>query len=222
MSEQILDTNVTSTDNPQDFDQKVEGLIKNGYEFKMGEYISKGFDIFKKDIGGFIGFTLIYFLINLVLAFIPFLGSLASIAISAPLSVGYAIVARKISRGETHEFGDFFKGFDYFGQLFLGGLVSGIFVVIGIILCIIPGIYLGVAYTWTSFIIVFAGKEFWTAMETSRKVVSKNWFSFLGFFIVLFLINILGALALGVGLLVTAPASSIALYAAYDDIVGSN
>jgi uncharacterized membrane protein len=57
-------------------------------------------------------------------------------------------------------------------------------------------------------------------MEASRKLITKNWFSFFGFGLVLFLINLGGALLLGVGLLVTIPISACAVAAAYADIVG--
>lgn len=62
--------------------------------------------------------------------------------------------------------------------------------------------------------------DFWEAMEASRKIVSKEWFSIFGFIIVLGLINLCGFLCLGVGLLFTVPMTSCAAYAAYADVVG--
>jgi len=50
--------------------------------------------------------------------------------------------------------------------------------------------------------------------------VHREWFSIFAFLIVLILINFLGLLALGVGLLITVPLSYCALYVAFDDIVG--
>jgi len=83
-----------------------------------------------------------------------------------------------------------------------------------------PGIYLGVAYSFTTALIVDRKFDFWEAMETSRKVISKRWFSFFGFVLVLVLINIVGALLLGVGLLFTIPLTMCAIAAAYQDILG--
>jgi len=57
-------------------------------------------------------------------------------------------------------------------------------------------------------------------METSRKLVGKEWFSIFGFLFVLVCINMLGAMALGIGLLFTVPFSYCAIYAAFDDIIG--
>lgn len=89
-------------------------------------------------------------------------------------------------------------------------------------LLIIPGIYLAIGYMLTTFLIIDHRMEFWQAMETSRKIVTKNWFAFFVFAIVLALINVLGTLALGVGLLVSAPVSACAAAIAYKEIVGLN
>ncbi len=221
MEEKGSDQKLASAAGSIDYDAKCEKLIAEGYEFKFGEYINKGFELFKKNAGGFIGYLLIVMIISFVLTFVPVVGALASVVILPALYAGFFIVGKKILHDEPYEFGDFFKGFDYLLHLFLGNFIVGIFVAIGIVLLIIPGIYLGVAYAWVSLFIVFAGKEFWPAMELSRKVISKKWFSFLGFLIVLGLINLAGLIALGIGILVTAPATMLALFAAFHDIVGT-
>jgi hypothetical protein len=50
--------------------------------------------------------------------------------------------------------------------------------------------------------------------------VHPRWFSFFAFFLVFVLINLGGALLLGLGLLVTVPFTSCAWVAAYADIFG--
>jgi hypothetical protein len=222
MEEQILDKNPASHEERIDYDAKCDKLIAEGFEFKTSEYINKGFDLFKENAGGFIGFTAIIILFNLIAGFIPFIGTLALIVIQPSLLAGFFIVGRKMVHNEPYEFGDFFKGFDFFLQLFIGNLVMGIFIIIGIILLIIPGIFFAVAYMWAFMFIVFAGKEFWPAMEMSRKVIGKNWFSFFGFIIIIVLINIVGLLALGIGLLVTWPATMLALFVSFNSIASTN
>jgi len=88
------------------------------------------------------------------------------------------------------------------------------------LLLLLPGIYLGVAYSFTTALIVDRKFDFWEAMETSRKVISKRWFPFFGFVLVLVLINIVGALLFFVGLLFTIPLTMCAIAAAYQDILG--
>jgi tetratricopeptide (TPR) repeat protein len=57
-------------------------------------------------------------------------------------------------------------------------------------------------------------------MELSRRTVQPHWFHFFGLVLMIILINLLGALALGLGLLVTIPVSWCALTAAYATMVG--
>ncbi len=220
MENNVIDSNLSSPGSIS-IDEKCEKLVREGYAFDMGAYISKGYDIFKQNIGAYVGFTFLYFAITVALRFIPILGPLASLFIAPALGIGFAIVARKINKGEPHEFGDFFSGFNFIWQLFLRSFIGGILVGLAFLLLLIPGIYLGIAFSFASFIIVFTNKEFWPALDISRKIITKKWFSFFGFFIVLGLINILGIIALGIGLLFTIPITACAVYAAYEDIIGT-
>jgi len=197
--------------------ERADQLIEKGYQTDIGNYISKGFQIFEKEVGLFIGYTAIYMLINMFSIIIPF----GSLFISGPLTAGFFIVAHKINKGESYEFSTFFKGFDFFIPLFLFTLISIIFIAIGTLALILPGIYLAVAYTFAIPFIIFAKMEFWDGMEISRKLVTRNWWSIFGLSILLFLINLLGAMVLFVGLLFTIPLTYCAIYAAFDEIVGA-
>jgi hypothetical protein len=198
---------------PFDFGQKADPalfdkLIKEGYQVNASEYVQKGWEMFKEHIGEFIGFTLVIFAASVVSSRMDMLGSVLFSAVAAPLYAGYGIAAFRILSGQSFQFSDFFRGFNYFLPLFLAGLASGIIVSIGFVLLVIPGIYLAVGYMLTTFLVVDYRMEFWQAMETSRQIVTKNWFSFFLFALLLFAVNLLGALALGIGLLVSAPVSA--------------
>ncbi|HHE32935.1 MAG TPA: hypothetical protein ENL07_10035 [Chlorobaculum parvum] len=184
--------------------------------------MQKGWEMFKGHIGEFVGFTLLVFAISLASIKLETFGSLIFSALAAPLYAGYSIAAFRILTGKSLQFSDFFRGFNYFLPLFLAGLASGIIVSIGFMLLIIPGIYLAIGYMLATFLIIDYRMEFWQAMETSRKIVTKNWFAFFVLAIVLALINLLGTLALGVGLLISAPVSACAAAIAYKEIVGLN
>jgi hypothetical protein len=107
---------------------------------------------------------------------------------------------------------------DYFkGGEFAENLTS---IIIPVILILIISIYVGLIYTITAPLIVLKKYGFWQAMETSRKVVNKKFFSFFLFLILLGLINFAGAIFLGIGLLVTVPFSILAIYAIYEDLYG--
>jgi uncharacterized membrane protein len=200
---------------------KLQQLIQNGYSVKTGTYISQGYEIFKKEIGLFVAYTFIYYLIIISISYVPFLGNVGTMVLGTPLLAGFFIVAHKIKRGEEVQFGDFFKGFDNFVELMLVGIISSLFIFIGIILLVIPGIYLAVAYTFAVLFVIFHQNKAWDALENSRKLIHRKWWTIFGFMLVLGLINILGFLLIGIGILFTYPITMCALYAAFDDIIGA-
>ncbi len=199
---------------------RVNHLLNNGYEFKLEKYISDGFELFKKEYGLFIGFTIIAGLISGISSLIPIAGSLVQAVITAVINLGYFYVARKIKLGEKPEFGDFFKPFNAFGNIVGVALVVFLLTVVGILCLIIPGIYLAVAWSFAVPIVYFfSGIGLWDSMEASRRVITKNWWWFLLLGICIVLINLVGAICLLVGLLITIPASHLIMYATFDDIM---
>ena len=193
-------------------DYKSKREKENSFQVKIESYISRGIKIFGKNAIFFIFYTIIY----LACLSVPVIGFI----ISMPLVAGFYLSAHYLESGKTLHFEDMFDGFKHFAGLFLFAIVSAFFIILGLIALIIPGIYLLVGYIFTPFFIVFEKMDFWEAMERSRKLVHKEWLSFFVFLIVLFLFNILGLLALGIGVLLTIPISFCAIYAAFDDIVG--
>ncbi len=228
------------------FPAKIQQIIDENYEFRFGDYISRGFTLMGRNPGGFIGFFLIFIVISLVLAVIPILGTLISLVISPALSIGPYNVAGKVDRNESNEFGDFFKGFDRLWPLFLTSILTGLIVIaaalpgliimfaggfslleqdepsslmwVGMLLMILPAIYLGVSYVFAPMFVWFYEMEPWPAMEASRKIVSKQWFMVLLFLFAVGLIAMAGLILLGVGILYTLPAMICALYAAFADV----
>lgn len=243
-------------------------IARRNYSVEIGRFINRGWEIFSRNAAGFIGFCVLTFVISIVLSSIPGMGGIVNGIVSSVLTAGYYIVAFKIAKQQTVEFGDFFRGFQnsYFLPVFLASFVSSLFIfllvlplgaglflsfyplfrsialrqgediqdlpelelptalgmpllVIGVIL-LLGAIYLGVAYSFTLPLVIDRRAGFWTAMETSRRLISSHWFEFFFFTFVLGLINFGGALACGVGLIFTLPLTICAIAAAYEDIVG--
>lgn len=199
--------------------QNFDRLATQGYSFNIKSYLNTGLEIFKQDIPKFVGHFALYLLLQFVAgALLGDAGEAIISVLSGVWMAGYYIVAKKIQCQETYEYKNFFDGFQMFLPLFLVGLVGGLLTILGFVLLIVPGVYLGVGYMFASLFVVFYGLEFWDALETSRKVITKNWFQVFLFVLALVGINILGLLALGVGLLATIPISILAVYAAFEDV----
>ncbi len=199
---------------------RVNKLINEGYEFKLEKYITTGFEIFKKEYGLFIGFSVVAGLMSGIASLIPFAGSILQAIIAGIINLGYFYVARKIKLGEKPEFEDFFKPFNAFGDVAGVAIVVFILTVVGILCLLIPGIYLSIAWIFALPIAYFySGVGLWDAMEASRRVITKNWWPFFFLAICVVFINLAGALCLLVGLFITIPASHLIIYAAFDDIM---
>src|SRR5206468_8443735 len=124
-------------------------------------------------------------------------------------------------RGEVVQFGDVFAGFNgAFLQLALAGLVKWLLTSLGFVLCILPGIYLAVAYAFALPLVIDKKMDFWPAMEVSRRVVTRHWWSIFALLIVMILMVCVGALACLVGMVITVPIASASLMAAYEDLFG--
>ena len=186
----------------------------------LGEYFKTGWGLFKQYPGGFVGFCILYLVVQAALHRIPYLGPLAALAVSTPLIMGNFLVSAKLLHGQTPEFRDFFGGFQYFLPLLLLSLIAGLFIGIGTILLVIPGVYLAVAYLFSSYLVVDRRLDFWPAMELSRLTVNPRWFGYFAFVLLVALLNLAGAIALGLGLLVTIPWSFCAVTVAYADLFG--
>jgi hypothetical protein len=182
--------------------------------------LKQGWGLFKQFPGGFIGFTILFIILEAILQHLGSLGGIVSLIINTPLVAGYFVVSARLLQGQKPGFGDFFTGFHFFVPLLLTGLVSTALIILGLILLVAPGVYLGVGYMFASALVVDRRLDFWPAMEASRRTLHPRWFSFFAFLLVIILINLGGLLLLGLGLLVTLPATTCAWAAAYGDIFG--
>lgn len=181
-----------------------------GAKAETGKWISAGWNMVTADMGNFALLTLVFILVN----------SLGSIVTQGPLQTGFHLFCAKKLYGRRAELGDLFKGFDYFVAAFVAALLIGIFVFAGSLLCVIPGLVIAAALKFTYLFILDKKMEFWPAMQASHEVVKSDYFGFTIFLIALACVNILGALACIVGLLVTIPLSIAAITVAYQEVVG--
>jgi membrane-anchored glycerophosphoryl diester phosphodiesterase (GDPDase) len=117
--------------------QKLQNSINNGYNVEIGNYFSRGYEIMKQNLGGYIGYTVIMLLIALIANFIPFINIVSSIVVTPCLVFGFHLVSHAISaKRKVPPFNEFFGGFNYFSKVVIVALLS--FVIYLIIL--IPAI----------------------------------------------------------------------------------
>ncbi len=141
-----------------------------------------------------------------------------SALLAPPLYAGFYLVANNLSRGEEVIYPDFFAGFRFWIPAAVVSLLSQTLIALGLIALIIPGIYLAVSYLFAIPMGIFGGLDPWAAMEWSRKLITRNWWRFFGLLLILVVLNLLGLVLAGIGLLLTIPLTFLVLYVVFEEL----
>jgi uncharacterized membrane protein len=121
-------------------------------------------------------------------------------------------------RGKPASLSDAFAGFGpQFIQLALAGVVYKVFVLLGLFLLIIPGIYIAVAWSLSFLLVIDRGEKFWDAMQTSRKTVHPRFWWFFLLWIITVALVLLGAIPLFLGWLIAFPVINNAFALVYNN-----
>ena len=184
----------------------------SGFRLSMESTLQVGFNLLRKAPAEFIFFS--------VLGVAVFSNPITGILLGGPVMASYLHMAHLASKDQKIEMSDFFKGFEKAGSLIKLNLLIFLVVLLGLIMLIIPGIYFAVSYVFSHLFAWFYDKEPSEAISLSRRTVSGNFKQILLLFLILAGINLLGIMALGVGILLTMPFSFCVVYAAFDDIIG--
>ncbi len=187
---------------------------------EIGKTLQEAWQLFKKSPGKLILIYFVFFLVNVgvgvILSFIPLVGQILSSIVGIILGAGVYYAYLKFYREGDASIDDiFFPMKQNAGELAIMAVIKSIFLFIGFILLVLPGIYLAVSYIFAELLIVDKNLTAWEALETSRKRVTKNWFVYFAFLLILLFINIIGLIPLGLGLFVTVPVSIMAITLAY-------
>jgi uncharacterized membrane protein len=194
-------------------------------EVKFGEWIEKGFNLYKENFGMLVLASLIAVVLSTVTV-----GVLAGPMFAGVILITLGLVDKKEPKPEV---GNLFKGFEYFLDSFLFVILWGIAlflvsIVVGLVPCIgqLASIFVVfVAHAllmFGLFLIVDRRKEFWPASVESFNKVKPYFWPFLGFSVVTSIIGSIGAIACGIGVIFTLPIQACILTVAYRDVFGGS
>ena len=158
-------------------------------ELQIGRCLGQSWSLLAANFGLFFGATFLVWLITLGCQFIPIIGGVVNWLIYGVLYGGLYLIFLNRIRGRPASIGDVFAGFSFgFAQLMLAGFVCKLLATIGLWCCLVlPGLYLAVAWIFSVPLVADKRLEFWSAMELSRKMVTRVWFQTLGLLLVAFL-----------------------------------
>ncbi len=122
--------------------RSVESVLNSGYTFKMSDYLNKAFKLFGNDAGNYIGFTIVSFVISMVVGMIPIIGSLAGLFLGPALNGGWYIFGQRHLSGQSRSFSNFFDAFKNppLIQLVIGSLVVSILTVVIMGVVLVPAV----------------------------------------------------------------------------------
>lgn len=202
-----------------DADALADRLCARQYDFGIGSSLSRGFQLVQDHFWLVVGAWAVSALIQVALWSVPYLGCVSGLVLGAVFLGGLHWFFLRLSRGEAATIGDVFAGFGTaIGPLILVGIVSTLLEGVGFFLCILPGIYLAVAWHYASILVLDKKVDFWAAMELSRKVVTRHWFGVFGLMLLAILLWIGGFLACCIGIFVAGPIASAAIVYGYRDL----
>ncbi len=200
--------------------------------------ISEGWSVVQKQLGMWVATAVVYAIITVVLskiqnllglhvgsdgrtlegsAALGFLFGLINLAVGAFLYGGLFRMALKAIRNEAISPTDLFAAGDVAPALIGAAFLTGLAVGLGTLLCIIPGLIVGALLMLTNPIIVDQRVGTMDGLSRSWNTLKPHMMSALIFLVVIAIVNIIGAIPCGLGLLITGPVSLVAVALVYRD-----
>lgn len=193
--------------------------------FSIKEAITYGWETTKKHFWLVVGFSFVFELVLIIVQNLRknFFGGhllfmVVSIAVGTLIEIGYYQSLLRITRGETPVIKDMFQPGDIYWDFLLTRIFVGVIVIVGFVLLIIPGLYFAMKYFFWSFVSIekkTKPKETLVQSALLTKDIKGHLFLFA---LCLIGINILGAICLGVGTLVSIPVSIFAVIFVYQKL----
>lgn len=159
----------------------------------------------------YIGVQIVFSVLNSIFknaSFVLFIVKLISWFVGVVVSIGLIKIALSFVSGTKAKIEDLFSGYKNYGLVFnyfLGSLITGIIIIGGLILLILPGIYFAVKLQFVTYFIVDKKQDFVTAIKSSWNVTRGEFWNLFLLGFLLFGIFMLGVVALVLGLFIAIP-----------------
>jgi hypothetical protein len=174
-----------------------------------------------RDFAVLAGWTLLVSTGIIATGLIPRIGWLVGILLNNLLMGGIYVLFLARMRGAQTSLGDIVRVIRASAiTIVAAGIAQLAATLLGLLLLVLPGIYLAVGYAFVLPLVVDRRLNVWEAMELSRRTVHKQWFPTLGLLLAAGMLIFISATAFGFGLVLTIPLCTGALMFAYEDLFG--
>lgn len=195
---------------------------------KTKESLDFGWQTWKANPWFLIGVTILLFLLPGLPAAISYRPNLSgsieavlvilSWALSLIMSIGMIKITLALIDGGKPTWNDLFIHSRYLLRYLGASILYSLMVTAGLILLIIPGIYWALKYQFAVYLIVDKDMGIFAAFKRSGELTTGIKWPLLGYGLLQLVINWIGALLLGVGLLVTVPVTMLAYAKIYREL----
>jgi uncharacterized membrane protein len=195
----------------------------------VGAAFRFGWERFKENAGPLVAAALAVFAVNLVFNAVgsgleglaATVVGLASYVVSQLIAVGWIFMSLKVHDGKPITVGDLFTRTDLLLPYILASILFGIMFAVGLVLLIVPGIIVALVFGLYGYALVDRNLGVTEALRASADLTRGHRGELFVFGLAVIGLNLLGALALGIGLLVTAPVTVIAAARVFRELEGS-
>jgi uncharacterized membrane protein len=187
-------------------------------QLQYGRYLSDGWTLFWSNKNGFLLGGVVFWVTALLSQFMPPI----MFVFGGPVLAGLFILALDCKGGGTAEFSRMMDVTDIFVPALIIGLLTNLFVGISVLLLIIPAFFVSGWYLFSYLFAIDQEMDGWEAMEKSRKFGFENHVGMAILSLIVIVINVMGAIPAGLGLIVTFPWTVCVITEAYGDQFGFN
>lgn len=202
-------------------------------KFSIQEAFKFGWETFKKYPVFLIGVILVTFVISWVFsAFTNNLSNngmepnlmssvvyLVGMVVNMVVSMGLAKISITLARGGKPTWEDLYNQYPKIINYFVASLLFGLMVIVGLILLVVPGIYLALKFHLFSYLIVDKNLGAIDALKKSAEITKGSMWNLFLFWIVSIVVVIVGLILFLVGLLVAVPVVLVAGGVVYNKLV---
>lgn len=213
------------------------GAPAQSQPFVATDAVAYGWNAFKNNVGPLVVISVVIFLVSAISSslqssardqwFASTAFSLAGALVSMILTMGLIRAALMIVDGRTPSVSDVFRT-DDLGVYIVAAILSWLITVVGIVLCILPGLIAAFLLSLFGYAIIdhyesgvrVPQSTAVGALRTSYEIVSRNVGGYIVLLLLLFVVNLVGAALCLVGLLVSMPVSAVATAYAWRQFTG--
>jgi hypothetical protein len=193
---------------------------------RVTSHFDSGWSLFKSRASVFVLSMLLLFLswvvLEVAVVFLHRLGlavwlvlHLAWLFLFSGMLVGLHVMALKSVDGEIPRTGDLFGSLERGPAYLLALSIYCLAVSGGLVLLIVPGIYLAIRYCLFAQVITDTSASALAALRKAAALAHGNWAPLGALFLIAFLLNIAGMALLGIGLVISFPVSLLAIAGFY-------